>query len=107
LCPQLKFERKSLQDYLTKNKERVTDWARSDHPNEIEAAVTIRQEPYERFQAIMEEEGCTQLSGWRPLEMDRYDVPGSLRLTCVYPHFMLGLTPGGSVVGVFGLTVWT
>jgi hypothetical protein len=83
LCPQLRFEATPLADYLDGCEEDV--------------------EAYRSLAALFEAEGCRQATSFRPLELRE----GNLRLTCVYPHFIVALTPGGSLVGVFGLTVWT
>lgn len=83
LCPQLRFEATPLADYL--------DGCEED------------EEAYRSLAALFEAEGCSQATCFRPLELSE----GDLRLTCVYPHFIVALTPGGSLVGVFGLTVWT
>lgn len=107
LCPQLKVKQRTLEQYLQEYRERLAEHARSDYPNEVESYVVEQIRPYETFRDLLLGCGCTQLTAFSPLEMDRRIAPGALQLTCVYPHFMVGLTPGGSLVGVFGLTVWT
>ena len=44
--------------------------------------------------------GVSRLTYFRPIE--DHDCPG-----CVFPHFIVGITRGGSITGVCGLTVWT
>lgn len=100
LCPQLEFKTAPLGDYLAEYRASVARDGEDDG-----GAGNRAMSGYFAALAVLQRHGCTQLSGWRPLEMGGRER--SLALTCVYPHFMLGLTPGGSVVGVFGLTVWT
>ena len=44
--------------------------------------------------------GVSRITYFRPLE-------GHETCGCVFPHFIVGVTPQGSLTGVVGLTVWT
>ena len=48
----------------------------------------------------LEAHGIKRISYFRPVE--GHHVPG-----CVFPHFIIGFTPLGSITGVIGITVWT
>lgn len=53
-------------------------------------------------EAAMRAHGAERITFFRPIENDR-----SANRGCVFPFFVVGVTPAGSLAGVSGLTVWT
>ena len=53
-------------------------------------------------EAAMRGHGAERITFFRPIENDR-----SANRGCVFPFFVVGVTPAGSLAGVSGLTVWT
>ncbi len=97
LYPALRFAPRALDD-------EVADLAAARADDEEEANEVdgvYEADAWRAAAAALRAAGLRRLTYFRPRDGDA-DNRG-----CVFPHFVVGVTPGGSLAGAAGLTVWT